>query len=301
MDIILADSLENALSALYGPATAITDRRPVHGGDINRAWRLELSGGRAVFMKSNSPANLPFFAAEARGLAALGRPGVIGVPRALALGTDTRLGISFLLLEHLPSAPKITGYWESFGRELAALHRADCAGLTGEKTLPYGLAFDNFCGATPQRNAPHKKWSDFFRDCRLSPQFKLAAGAMDTRMRRQADRLLARLDELLPEPERPSLLHGDLWSGNAVTGPDGKAWILDPAVYVGHHEADLAMTELFGGFSPAFYGAYNEVYPIDSGYADRRELYNLYHLLNHLNLFGESYLYSVARVLDRCA
>lgn len=301
MDVIRADSLENALSALYGADTAVTDRQPVYGGDINRSYRLGLSNGPSVFMKSNTPANLSFFEAESRALELLRRPGAIGVPQALALGTDKRLGISFLLMEYLPSAPRIAGYWESFGRQLAALHRAGCAGLTGAGGAPYGLSFDNYSGATRQINTPHKKWSDFFRDCRLAPQIHLAGGALDGRMHRQADRLLERLDEYLPEPERPSLLHGDLWSGNALCGPDGKAWILDPAVYVGHHEADLAMTELFGGFAPAFYGAYNEVYPIDSGYIQRRELYNLYHLLNHLNLFGESYLYSVARILDHYA
>lgn len=297
MDIIQADSLQAALVALYGSDTAITDRQPVYGGDINRAYRLELSDGQTVFMKSNAPGRLSMFQTEAQGLALLRKPGAIGVPRPLALGTDTRLGISFLLMEYLPSAPKISGYWETFGRQLAALHMADCAGLAGE--FPYGLSFDNYAGSTRQINTPREKWSDFYRDCRLAPQLKLAGVALDGRLRRKADRLLERLDEYLPEPERPSLLHGDLWSGNALCGPDGKAWILDPAVYVGHYEADLAMTELFGGFSPAFYAAYNEVYPIDRGYSDRRELYDLYHLLNHLNLFGESYYYPVARILER--
>ena len=113
--------------------------------------------------------------------------------------------------------------------------------------------------------------------------------------------MMERLDFYLPEPEFPSLLHGDLWNGNAVCGPDGKAWILDPAAYVGHFEAELAMTELFGGFPSAFYAADNEVNPIDGGYRDRRDLYNLYHLLNHLNLFGGAYLISVQRILDRYA
>ena len=118
-------------------------------------------------------------------------------------------------------------------------------------------------------------------------------------MRRQCDRLLDRLDSWLSEPDFPSLIHGDLWSGNAISGPDGKVWIIDPAAYVGHFEAELAMTELFGRFPAAFYQAYREVNPIDSCYRDRRDLYNLYHLLNHLNLFGGSYLSSVRQVLDR--
>ena len=127
----------------------------------------------------------------------------------------------------------------------------------------------------------------------------MAERYFDPGTRRQCERLLDRLDSRLAEPEFPSLIHGDLWSGNAVCGPDGKAWILDPAAYVGHFEAELAMTELFGGFPTAFYEAYREVNPIDSGYRDRRDLYNLYHLLNHLNLFGGSYLSSVRQILSR--
>ena len=156
-----------------------------------------------------------------------------------------------------------------------------------------------YIGASPQKNTPSKDWITFFRDCRLLPQFKMAEGYFDSRMRRQSERLLNQLESHLTEPEFPSLIHGDLWSGNAVCGPNGKAWILDPAAYVGHFEAELAMTELFGGFPTAFYQAYYEVNPIDSGYRDRRDLYNLYHLLNHLNLFGGSYLSSAQRILNR--
>ena len=165
--------------------------------------------------------------------------------------------------------------------------------------FPFGFEADNYIGASPQRNTPTADWLTFFRNCRLLPQFKMAERYFDPGTRRQCGRLLDRLDSRLTEPEFPSLLHGDLWSGNAVCGPDGKAWILDPAAYVGHFEAELAMTELFGGYPPAFYEAYREVNPIDSGYRDRRDLYNLYHLLNHLNLFGGSYLSSVQRILDR--
>ena len=294
--MIQADSLQAAVEALWGRGVTIAERQAVYGGDINRAWRLTLSDGRAVFMKSNSRARLAMFQAEAEGLRALRRPGCIGVPEPLALGTDEGLGESFLLMEHLSAGPRVPDFWERFGHELAALHRADTAGLGGG---PYGFGADNFAGSSRQINTPTARWSDFFRDCRLAPQMKMAAGYFDSGGRRQCERLLERLGRLLPEPAFPSLLHGDLWSGNFVTGPDGRAWILDPAAYVGHYEADLAMTELFGGYPPAFYGAYREVNPIDSGYRDRREIYDLYHLLNHLNLFGEAYLGSVQRILDR--
>ena len=299
MELLKTDSLDAAVRELFGDSLRIADKRPVHGGDINRAYRLSLSDGSNLFMKCNTVRNLPFFTAEAQGLAALRGAGAIGVPHALALGTDQAQGISFLLMEYLEPAPRVRNYWEVFGRELAALHRT---GTEKPKDgLPFGFASDNFIGASPQINTPAADWITFFRDFRLLPQMKMAEGYFDPGTRRQCERLLERLDSYLEEPEFPSLLHGDLWSGNVVCGPDGKAWILDPAAYVGHFEAELAMTELFGSFPAAFYEAYHEVSPIGTGYRDRRDLYNLYHLLNHLNLFGGSYLSSVRRLVSRYA
>ena len=172
------------------------------------------------------------------------------------------------------------------------MHRAPGFSLFGWKS-------DNYIGAGKQKNTQNSKWIPFFRDCRLAPQFKSAQHYFDSVDRKHIARLLDHLDEYLSEPQHPSLLHGDLWSGNFITGPDGKAWLIDPAVYVGHAEADLAMTKLFGGFNSRFYGAYNEVNRIDKSYHDRRDLYNLYHLLNHLNLFGVGYLSEVKRILMR--
>ena len=165
----------------------------------------------------------------------------------------------------------------------------------------YGFPIDNYIGSTPQINTPKDSWVDFFRECRLHPQVRWAydAGYLERSAMRQADAIMERLETLLPEPDHPSLLHGDLWGGNFMTGPDGKAWLIDPATYVGHREADLAMTELFGGFAPAFYSAYRQIANVDPEYDDRRDLYNLYHLLNHVNLFGYSYVGSVLRTLDR--
>ena len=288
-------TLSQAITAVFGSDTQIIAKQPVYGGDINRAFKLTLSDGRAVFMKSNAPKNLPFFQAEANGLDALRRTEAIGVPRVLGMGTEQNM--SFLLLEFLESAPKIDGYWEVFGRELAALHKADCRHLAES----FGFPEDNYIGATPQKNTPMTSWVDFFRECRLLPQIKMADRFFDNGTRKTFSRLLDNLDRYLSEPRFPSLLHGDLWSGNAAPGADGKAWIYDPAAYVGHHEAELAMTELFGKYPEEFYRAYSEIIPIDSDYRDRRDLYNLYHLLNHLNLFGGTYLGSVREILIRYA
>ena len=147
-------------------------------------------------------------------------------------------------------------------------------------------------------NRLEKTWYRFFRDCRLEPQFSKAQHFFDAVTRKRFIRLLDHLEDFLIEPSHPSLLHGDLWSGNFITGNDGQAWLIDPAVYAGHAEADLAMTQLFGGFHPAFYSVYEQINPLQPGYERRRDLYNLYHLLNHLNLFGSGYLSSVLRVLN---
>ena len=300
MGIIRAASLNEAISALSGSPLHLVRKEPVYGGDINQACRLTLSDGTVLFRKSNSVRNLPFFEAEARGLDALRRPGVIGVPTPLAIGTDPQEGISFLLLNVLESAPRIPKYWEVFGHELAALHRWDCSELM-EPGTPFGFPESNFAGSTPQKNTPSSDWIAFFRDCRLRPMFLLTEDYYDHTLRKQCDRLLEQLDCFLPKPEFPSLLHGDLWGGNSLCGPDGKAWILDPATYIGHFEVDLAMTELFGGYPGSFYAAYQEVNPIEPGYRERRDLYNLYHLLNHLHLFGSSYYSSVRRIVHRYA
>ena len=292
--------VEEAITSLFGENQRVVSKRPIHGGDINEAYRLSLSDGSAVFMKCNTLKNLPFFEAEAKGLEALQKTGTIGVPKVLGIGADREQGISFLLMEYLEAAPRISGYWAVFGRELAELHRADCNGFAASNgNLPFGFEAGNYIGASLQINTPNESWITFFRECRLLPQFKMAEVYFDSNMRRQYMKLLDHLDSYLTEPEFPSLIHGDLWSGNSVCGPDGKAWILDPAAYVGHFEAELAMTELFGGYPDSFYEAYHEINPIDSGYKDRRDLYNLYHLLNHLNLFGGSYLNSMQRILKK--
>ncbi len=280
---------------IFGNNIEITGSRPVSGGDINEAFRLFLSDGNTIFLKENSKKNASFFKAEETGLAAIRKTGAIRVPKVLKSGT---LGDrSYLLMEFLEAAPAKNDYWERFGRQLAAMHRADPSEWTPGGQ--YGFCESNFIGAGRQINDIRQGWIEFFRECRLEVQFRRAADYFEKGERKAMQSLLDHLDQYLAEPAFPSLLHGDLWGGNFVTGPEGYACLIDPAVYVGHAEADLAMTELFGGFSPAFYDAYKEVNEIAPGYSERREIYNLYHLLNHLNLFGGSYFGAVMRIVWR--
>ena len=288
-------SLEEGIHAIFGSDRQIAGRQPVYGGDINDAYALILDDGRAVFMKSNTRRALDNFEAEADGLRAIADTGAIGTPQILGCGTDPA-GFSFLLLSFIHEGRKIRGFWEEFARQLAAMHRAPCPAGTR-----FGLDRDNYIGHRAQKNTWHDTWISFFRDCRLAGQLQDAGRYFDAADRKRAAYLLDHLDRYLLEPAHPSLIHGDLWGGNYMTGEDGKAWLIDPAVCWGHPEADLAMTELFGGFAPDFYDAYRECMKLEPGYADRRDLYNLYHLLNHLNMFGGGYLASVRGILKRYA
>lgn len=289
-------SLHQALCSLFGSTIRLIRTSRISGGDINDAFCLELSDGTVVFMKTNQKEKLSFFTAEAAGLSAIAQTGSIRTPRILGLGTDAdKGGFSFLLLEYISGKRRSADYWELFARQLADMHKADTSGFVSGGI--YGFCSDNYIGAGEQVNTAHHSWTSFFRTCRLEPQFRRAEGYLGTSGIKKALRLLEHLDSFLEEPPYPSLLHGDLWSGNVITGSDGQAWLIDPAVSVGHAEADLAMTELFGGFAQTFYDAYQEVAPLQPGYRRRRDLYNLYHMLNHLNLFGRTYLGAVERMM----
>lgn len=266
---------------------------PVRGGDCSDAYRAVLSDGTELFVKVNSARNYGFFEAETEGLAAIRSTGAISVPKII--GTDRDDTDAVLIMEIVESGKKRQEFWEIFGYQLAQMHRADTSPLV--KRGRFGWEHNNYIGAGKQVNTPHEDWISFFRDCRLEAKFLEGAAYFDRGERRKMQSLLDHLDKFLIEPSQPSLLHGDLWGGNFMTGPDGLAWLIDPAVYVGHQEADLAMTELFGGFSPAFYASYKSAAGLEPGYRDRRDLYNLYHLLNHLVLFGEGYLYEVLGIL----
>ncbi len=302
--MIVYDSIEEGICAIFGSDVTPVRMAPVHGGDINESRKIELSNGRYVFAKLNTLENTGFFEAEEAGLNAIADTGAIGTPKLLFRGADIKRGISFLVMEFIDRAPVAFDFWEDFGSSLAQMHKADTALITGKTALSengnaFGFSADNYIGATQQINDWRDSWITFFRECRLEPQIKWADRYFDDSVRRKLGKLLDKLPEILIEPENPALLHGDLWSGNYITGSDGRAWLIDPAVYIGHPEADIAMTELFGGFSGRFYGAYEEISPLAPGYSDRRNIYNLYHLLNHLNLFGGMYLMEVIETVER--
>jgi fructosamine-3-kinase len=280
------DSIEAAVSAAFGEGIRITKKSITAGGDINRAYAVTLSDGRRAFLKENNADNLDFFVKEAAGLEAIRKTGVFGVPELYGYGVDG--GNAFLLMEQIVSGRRVPDYYEDFGRRLAAMHRSDCSEYTGSGK--YGFRQDNYIGAGYQDNTPENSWIVFFREHRLLPQIKRAERYLEPSTLRDLDRLLNRLEELLTEPDKPALIHGDLWSGNQITGPDGRVWLIDPAVYVGHPEADIAMTELFDRLPEAFYDGYFGGPDRPYGYKERRDLYNLYHWLNHLNLFGVDYL-----------
>lgn len=291
----VCSSLNEAIAIAFGKDVTVENRQTVHGGDANDAYALFLSDGRRAFLKENSIANADFFRAEAEGVASISATNTLRVPHIHAYGIDGNS--SFLLMEHIDSARTVKDFWEKLGVGLAMMHKADTEGFVD--TGLYGLDKDNYIGAGNQINTPKSSWLEFFSECRLRPQFELAERYFDLDVIKAANRLMDHVDKFLFEPEKPSLLHGDLWSGNFMADEKGEPMLIDPAVYAGCSEADIAMTELFGGFDRRFYQAYFDAMGEVPGYDDRRDLYNLYHLTNHLNLFGSAYLSAVVRIIKR--
>ena len=228
--------ISTILTEYYGAEVNLISIQPVYGGDINDARLLFLSNGRKVFLKQNTRGNSGFFEAERAGLEAIRQTNTIKVPDLLTNGVIGNK--SFLMMEYLEPGSKKKNYWEYFGRQLAAMHQADTSIWTPGGL--YGFTEDNYIGAGAQQNQIQDSWVDFFRERRLEIQFQRGAQYFDSSDHKRFLRLLDHLEDYLAEPEYPSLLHGDLWGGNFITGPDGYAWLIDPAVYVGHQEADLA-------------------------------------------------------------
>jgi protein-ribulosamine 3-kinase len=271
--------------------SGINSIKPVAGGSISDAFKLEMKSGENYFLKLNYIISNDMFLKEAHGLIELRKPGVIRVPNVILSEN------SFILMEFIETGIKPKNFYKNFGCKFAELHKF--------KGSSFGLNEDNFIGSNIQRNIPgddeRDDWVNFFYTKRLLAQYTLAE-KNDYTTPELTDGILSlerKIYNILSgSEETPSLLHGDLWGGNYLADENGSPVLIDPAVYYGHREADLAMTKLFGGFKPEFYTAYNECYPLPAGYEYRENIYKLYHVLNHLNLFGKAYYNQAMEIIN---
>ena len=267
----------------------LAGREAADGGCINDTYVLHGKGGERYFIKLNDAGKSAMFAAEAEGLAEILASHTLRAPSPICWGEAG--GQAYLVLEYLEFGG--SGSDIVLARGLAAMHRTN--------RTQFGWRIDNTIGDTPQPNAPCPDWIEFWRDRRLHHQLKLAAGRGAGRsLVDKCERLMGRLPDFFQGySPAPSLLHGDLWGGNYGFAQNGEPVVFDPAVYYGDRETDLAMTELFGGFSTRFYAAYRDVWPLEAGYSVRKTLYNLYHVLNHYNMFGGGYAGQAERMTER--
>lgn len=286
----LRTEIERLLHHEVGSACTIKSFLFVGGGSINQAGQLRTSCGN-FFLKWNDAHRFPgMFEKEALGLMLLSRQKMLTIPTVLGYGNTKEH--QFLLLQYIESSQKNKRYWFDLGVGLAKLHQLSSA--------TFGLDHDNYMGSLPQSNKSHNSWIDFFIHERLKIQISLAVknGLVNGELQRLFEKLYTTLPELVPD-DKPALLHGDLWCGNVIADSNGGPCIIDPAVYYGNREADLAMTKLFGGFNEEFYNSYSEAFPLLKDYEKRLPIYNLYPLLVHLNLFGRSYLSQIYTVFKQ--
>lgn len=283
------DEICRVISEVSGQSFSLNGQESVGGGCISSAWHIVGTDGREFFVKTHQQQYLDMFSAEAEGLNEIVNSHTIKAPRALAWGEAGQS--AYLVMEHLPLGGN--GSQRQLAEKLAQMHQQQAA--------RFGWHRDNNIGTTAQKNRQSSNWCEFWRDQRLAYQLQLAASkGYGGPLQSQGERLLSDLDRLLDGHEPAAvLLHGDLWSGNYSFTLANEPVIFDPAVYYGDRECDIAMTELFGGFAADFYAAYNDLLPLDQGYAMRKTLYNLYHILNHLNLFGGGYRQQAESMISR--
>lgn len=281
----IADFLQNR----FGKVSSF---RSASGGCINNGGTIE-TGNASFFVKWNSSTRFPgMFEAEAKGLDLLREPQSLVVPSVVSHFEGKEHAC--LVLEQINEGRRSADFWEELGRGLAEIHR--------QSAPHYGLDHDNYMGSLQQYNQPNSSWIDFFINKRLQPQIALAKdnNKIDGKGLDLFEKLIVKLDQLLVT-EQPALVHGDLWSGNFMVGSHGEPVLIDPAVAYAHREIDLAMTTLFGGFDQQFYEAYKNSFPLEPGYENRFDIYNLYPLLIHVNLFGGGYYQQVLSILNRYA
>lgn len=288
---MLAASVYNYLSSFFNQSIQQKNISFVGGGSIHQTFQLSLPGNKTFFCKINSATKFPhLFEQEKSSLEVLAATQTITTPKVIdcVVVEDHQL----LILEWIRSGAKTKMFWSRFGEQLAALHSVT--------TEHYGYNEDNYMGSVPQVNTKTKEWIDFFFQHRIRPLLKycLEKDLLSNRHMDYFEKLFPRLPKIFP-PEKPALLHGDLWSGNYMCNQNEKAVLIDPAVYYGHRSADLGMTTLFGGFDQRFYEAYHYRYPLPVNYEEQWEVCNLYPLLIHLRLFGRSYLFQMEAILKK--
>jgi len=252
------------------------------GGCISDAFKISTENGTSFFLKYNPSASNNMFLKEANGLRELDKSNSIKIPEVLSVDED------YILLEFIASGNRKKNFFEDFGKSFAEMHKF--------KSVSFGFYENNYIGSNPQINIPDEKeksdWTAFYLNKRILFQLQLAEklGNSTDELRKGISKLENKIEDIIGHnSEKPSLLHGDLWGGNYMIDQNGNAVLIDPAVYYGHREADLGMTKLFGGFNSEFYKAYNESFPLEDGFDYRENIYKLYHVLNHLNLFGGGY------------
>ena len=281
--------IEHRIGQVTGTEFSIAEKTSIAGGDINRAFKIQNNEGQAYFVKTNQVSLLDMFKAEFAGLLELHHSHSIRIPKPMCYGSTNNQ--AYIVLEWIDF--KHTESSTSFGEQLACLHKTT--------QQQFGWSRDNTIGSTAQINTLDDDWVSFWRNNRLGFQLQLAANNGYTGSLQKKGEILLQDFPLLFSNYQPeaSLLHGDLWSGNHSTDEHGQPIIFDPAVYYGDRETDMAMTELFGGPGQSFYDAYNASWPLDSGYVVRKVFYNLYHILNHLNLFAGGYDTQAENMMDR--
>lgn len=284
MDVSFIDFLSEKLH------TTIKSYRSVSGGDISSAYLIETPSERLFLKHNRNPNSLDMFMAEKKGLETIAATQAIKTPNVIDIGKHNE--DAFLLLDYIETRNPFEKDMEDFGFQLAELHNS-------QHNSHFGFPADNFIGNLHQSNKQHKTWIDFYAEERLQPQFDIALklGLLNFKEIPSKEHLHSNL-KLYFNTIKPSLLHGDLWSGNYLISSNGEVYLIDPATYYGNHEVDIAMSKLFGGFSNSFYNAYQQIIPFDKNTNDRIELYQLYYLLVHLNMFGSPYYSSVKRILS---
>lgn len=289
MNPSLQEAVETCIAKATGTAVQTVRVSALSGGCINETNLVETNTNQKFVVKHND-AIRGMFAAEIIGLQEIARTSTIRVPKVV--GSGAAGNTEFVVLEHIETlTPTSKSFFETFGRSLARLHQESTSAR-------FGLGADNLIGTNTQQNTWEHSWPTFWIESRLLPQIRLAS-RNGFNLSPSSDRHLRWLESNLSQNPIPSLIHGDLWSGNFLQSSDNEPVLIDPAIYYGDHEAEFGMTTLFGGFPPEFYEAYNEVFPLDPNWRERVEIYQLYHLLNHLNLFGSSYLPDCLKIFKK--